>query len=344
MHGITLQSYLESLTADPKLKWILSLHCLLHGVPAGEVAFDYHATVVASMFSSVHTIKGGGARLSQAFDDRLEKLGVEVYCGQGASLLIFSADRKVSAVQLSDGRRLECKGIVSTVHPRILLKLLPGGIMRPAFCRRLAQLEETLSAFMVFGECGGLETGSQPQHLIATPDLGISGFGEERPIGSRTVFLSIEPQELAEVVRHKFSAICPAGIQEMARWADTTPATRNAYYNEFKSRIAGQLVHQIERYWPELEGRLFMSEVATPLTFRDRCHSPSGSIFGVKHRIDQYCPLPVTRAEGLWLAGQATVAPGIMGAMISAFLACGFILGHERLMADLRECRCSGSS
>ena len=344
MYGITLRDYLDRLTTDPRLKWILSLHCLLHGVPAGEVAFDYHATVVASMFSSVHTVKGGGARLSQIFDNLLEKLGVEVFCGQGASQLMFSTDRKVSAVQLNDSRRLVCKGVVSTVHPRRLLELLPEGILRPAYCRRLAQLEETLSAFMVFGGCRGPDLGARPQHMIGTPDLEIGGFGEERPLGGRTVFLSIEPQEAPAAGVHKFSAISPAGLRETERWTGTTPGTRPADYYEFKSRMADDLVHQIERYWPDLEGRLFVLESATPLTFRDRCHTPSGSIFGVKHKIDQYNPLPMTRAEGLWLAGQATVAPGIMGAMISAFLACGFILGHERLMADLRDCRCGGSS
>jgi all-trans-retinol 13,14-reductase len=342
--GITLRDYLDRLTADSRLKWVLALHCLLHGVPAAEVAFDYHATVVAAMFSSVHTVKGGGVRLSQVFDDRLEKLGVEVLCGQGISRLEFSAERKVSAVQLADGRRLACQGVVSTVHPRRLLELLPEGILRPAYCRRLAQLEETLSAFMIFGSCRGIESSAGPRHMIGAPDLEIGGFGEEKPVGERMVFLSIEPPESPVVGLHKFSALCPAAPQETDRWTGTTQATRPADYHEFKKRVAEKLLRQIEGYWPELEGQLFVLEAATPLTFRDRCHTPTGSLFGVKHRIDQYAPLPATRAGGLWLAGQATVAPGIMGAMISAYLACGFILGHERILTELRECRCAASS
>ncbi len=39
--------------------------------------------------------------------------------------------------------------------------------------------------------------------------------------------------------------------------------------------------------------------------------------------------MPATRLKGLFLAGQAITAPGIMGAMMSGFLVCGAILGHE---------------
>jgi all-trans-retinol 13,14-reductase len=216
--------------------------------------------------------------------------------------------------------------------------------MRPGYCKRLAQLEETLSAFMVFGGCRGFKPAAQPQHMIGTPDLETNGFGENQPLGNRTVFLNVEPQTSLEGCGYKFSAICPASFQEVVRWADTTPATRSEDYRKFKDRVAEQILRQIERYWPELEGQLFVSDLATPLTLRDRCNSPAGSVFGVKHKNDQHTPLPITRAEGLWLAGQAVVAPGIMGAMISAFLACGFILGHKKLMSDLRSCRCGGLS
>jgi phytoene dehydrogenase-like protein len=344
VHGISLKDYLDRLTTDDRLKWVLSRHCLLHGVPADEAAFDYHATVVASMFNSVHTIKGGGARLGQAFDEQLATFGVEVFCGQGVSHLMCSSDRKVSAVELEDGCRLGCRGVVSTVHPCSLLGFLPGGVLRPAYCRRLELLEETISAFMVFGSCKGSGGGTRPQHMVGTPNLEIAGFGEKRPLGSRSIFLSIEPHEKAETNTLAFSAICPAGFQETERWAGTTHNNRPTEYREFKARMADEMLRQAERYWPELEGRLSVTDSATPLTFRDHCHTPSGSIFGVKHKIGQYNPLPMTRVEGLWLAGQATVAPGVMGAMVSAFLTCGFILGHDKLMADLRSCRCGGSS
>ena len=58
----------------------------------------------------------------------------------------------------------------------------------------------------------------------------------------------------------------------------------------------------------------------------------------------QYNPGSATRIRGLFLAGQAVTSPGILGAVLSGFLACGNILGHDRLRKELAACRQEGSS
>jgi all-trans-retinol 13,14-reductase len=62
---------------------------------------------------------------------------------------------------------------------------------------------------------------------------------------------------------------------------------------------------------------------------RDFLHSPRGGLYGCQHTVSQFNPVPVTRISNLLLAGQSIIAPGLMGAMISAFLACGFLLGDS---------------
>lgn len=95
----------------------------------------------------------------------------------------------------------------------------------------------------------------------------------------------------------------------------------------------------MERSIPELAGNIEHAECATALTLRDFTHNPFGSMYGVKHKIGQYNPLPLTKAKNLYLAGQAIVAPGIMGAIISAFLVCGFIIGHKQLLKQIQKYR-----
>jgi all-trans-retinol 13,14-reductase len=43
--------------------------------------------------------------------------------------------------------------------------------------------------------------------------------------------------------------------------------------------------------------------------------------------------------KGVYLAGQAVTAPGVLGAALSGFVTCGTILGHDRIMKELMECR-----
>jgi all-trans-retinol 13,14-reductase len=94
----------------------------------------------------------------------------------------------------------------------------------------------------------------------------------------------------------------------------------------------------LEARCPELAGQIAYLECATPLTLKEQTNSPYGSLYGAKHRIEQYNPLPLTRLKNLFLAGQSIVAPGVLGAMISSFVACGSIVGHELLRKDLKRC------
>jgi len=90
---------------------------------------------------------------------------------------------------------------------------------------------------------------------------------------------------------------------------------------------------------PRIAARVTDLEVATPLTIRDQVHTPVGSLYGIKRRPGDHVLGSRTRAEGLYLAGQSVMAPGIVGAMVSSFVACGTILGHQRIREGLEACR-----
>ena len=129
----------------------------------------------------------------------------------------------------------------------------------------------------------------------------------------------------------------PASIGQTDPWAESVPGRRPKDYIEFKERTGKRLQRHIEKCVPEMADNIKFAECSTPLTIRDFANNPFGSIYGVKHKVGQYNPIPVTKAKGLFLAGQATVASGILGAIISAFLVCGFILGHQKLIKQIQE-------
>ncbi len=62
-------------------------------------------------------------------------------------------------------------------------------------------------------------------------------------------------------------------------------------------------------------------------------------LYGIKHRVDDHPLGARTHAAGLYLAGQSILAPGLVGAMLSSFLTCGTILGHERMLKELQVWR-----
>ena len=130
--------------------------------------------------------------------------------------------------------------------------------------------------------------------------------------------------------------ICPIPHTGTEYWSKLFPVKDSSAYRTFKSEMSRRIIHHLETSCPEFQGCLTEVDCATPLTLKRFTNSPVGSLYGVKHKIDQVNPIPVTRIKGLFLAGQSITAPGILGTMISGFLACGNIIGHEKLRKELK--------
>ena len=63
-----------------------------------------------------------------------------------------------------------------------------------------------------------------------------------------------------------------------------------------------------------------MVDAASPLTFRDYLNSPDGSAYGVKQKIGQFNVLGRLPLRNMYAAGQSSLLPGIVGAMMSSFI------------------------
>lgn len=332
--GESLGEVLDRLTGDSRLKRVLSLHTLLHGIAPHEVPFRYHAAVAGLYYRSAHGIAGGGRAVVDGFAARLEELGVRVRTGRAVTHIEASAGGAVAGVRLTDGEFLPCTTCVSTVHPKRLLPLVPDGVFRGVYRRRIEALEETISANLLFLRCDpGVEalTGG---NVIVVP----GGQAPGAEWHHQVCYVNRSKGAPGGDVGNGVVAIQPARFADFAAWADSRRGSRPAEYLKEKARVADQLLTVVQTNCPELAGRVHPVAGATPLTLRDYCGSPSGGLYGVKHTVAQVNPLPLTRLRGLFLAGQATTAAGLLGAMMSAFLCCGHIVGQQHLLQGVREC------
>jgi len=321
IYGPSLRQVLDGLTGDARLKELLCHHAILYGVAPEEIPFARHACVVGPFYRSVYGLKGGGLSLVAAYDAALAEAGVKVFCGRGARAIEAGSAGGLRGVRLEDGEVLETRCCIATVHPRNFLEMAPEGLYRPALRRRLEDLGESQGAYLFYARCNGPLPQLEGRNLYLVPGPPVAGQGTD------LLYLA------AAAEGNGLVAVCPAPPE----WTD--PATgRTEGYARFKEEAEARVLSHIEAGCPELAGRLQMVASATPLTLRDYAHTPAGGLYGVKHMIGQYNPLPVTKVEGLYVAGQAVVAPGVLGAVLSAFLACGTILGHERLVEEVRGC------
>jgi all-trans-retinol 13,14-reductase len=322
--GPTLKETLDTLTGDELLKSVLSMHCLLYGVPPAEVSFHQHACIVGGYYLSARGIRGGGGSLAAAFDARLERMGVDVLCGSGVER-IEAVEEDRLAVRLENGTGLRCGGVVATVHPRSLMEMLPEAALRPADRKRIAGLEDTLPAYLLFAFSDAPLPSVQGRNLFVFPDsVAATTLGNPTLEGNPLYVTAAYGDERG--APRGFVGIVPSTAEP-----EETP--------QFKRETVAKLEGIVRMLCPELGGALGHTEGATPTTLRRFNHSPSGGLYGVKHKVGQRNPGPLTRMKGVYLAGQAVTAPGVLGAALSAFVTCGTILGHDRIMKELMECR-----
>jgi all-trans-retinol 13,14-reductase len=219
------------------------------------------------------------------------------------------------------------------------LDLVPDHFFRPAYRKRLKRLEETGSAIILYAGCKSAPEQLDHANILVSSDLNHSGLWETDPLENRPVFISSAQPKVAGTAKHGLTAICPDSSTQTNRWSNSKTGKRPPDYTNYKEEMAEKLCQSIEAVCPELIEKISFTECATALTLRDYSHSPLGSLYGVKHKVGQYNPLPLTKAKGLFLAGQAIAAPGILGAVVSAFLVCGIIIGHYRVLKELKKLR-----
>ncbi|MCD6535073.1 MAG: NAD(P)/FAD-dependent oxidoreductase [Deltaproteobacteria bacterium] len=359
LHEYNLAQVLDELAIGGELRTLLQIHCLLHGSLPSEVPFAIHAGVVDGYYRSAHTFKGGGRALVTALVTVLKQCGVDLFCRHRVEEIELSAAGAFAGVRCTNGVKLQASGCISTLHPQAMLKLLPASVFRPVYRRRLAALKESPGAEIVFlrrerkrGSTLGVRCERQrgitprvdslPVHnfqgrnFFFLPGSGKAMFDPDLPLSERLLYLNFAGSAGSDASDNNWeggvTAILPAPYYEPG-----TEVSATLSYAERKAQTGELVRKRIIELLPELGPGLEVECVATGKTLQRINASAHGSLYGVKHMVGQFNPSAKTRLPGLFLAGQATAAPGLLGAITSALITVGGIVGHDRVEALRRD-------
>ena len=349
LHEYSLQQILDDLGISGDLRTLMQVHCLLYGSHPAEVPFAIHAGVVDGYYRSAATFKGGARALVKALVAALDRCGVDLFCRHRVTGINLTSAGAVAGVSCANGEQFAAASCISTLHPQAMLQLVPARVFRPVYRRRLEALTETAAADIVFLRCerqrgSTLGVRCERQHgsfpagrnFFFLPPAEADIFDLELPLNERLLYLNFaDCGDFSESGNCGIIAILPAppgsGVEGVI----------GRQYDEKKARTGEQVRERITELLPDLAG-LQVECVATTKTLQRINLSPKGSLYGVKHMVGQFNPSSRTRLANFYLAGQAIAAPGLLGAITSALLAVGEIVGHDKMQVLRGEVVCDG--
>jgi len=313
---------LTELRCSPGLRAVLGIPCCWIGVPLDCCPVFYHNMVLATYLFSSWRLKCSSAQMANAFVDRLKSIGGQIIQGNGVKKILVN-HRVVEGVQLTSGSVLKSPVVIGSVHPKVVLSMLPDGAAKPSYRRLVSKLVDTDGMFCAHVSLAASQHAAIP-HNIFKIHTKTDGY-----------ILDLKYYQLRESERageNLLTILTSGDYERWRKWEHTKTGQRGENYLREKKNRAWRLIHESEEIFGPLQDAKLV-DAYTPLTTRDWVNSPEGSAYGVLRSSDQLLEASIlnrTSVKGLFLAGQSVMAPGIIGTILGSLRTVKLIIGPER--------------
>lgn len=332
---VTLQEVLDGLTSNRLLQSVLCGFSMCYGVMPREVSFADHCRMCVALYESVARVKGGGDAFIDAFRRRFERAGVEVRCGTWIEECLDVSDDRVRRFRLNTGEEVEFGTCVLTIHPRLILDLLPEEHLSKAFVSRVSAFEGSAGFFSIFGlmDAGkeDMDCASTIVSLFPVPD--VNNLLDPSKNGDSALVVLSNLETIDGRPRQVLTAFETSFPGRVEKWRESRTGRRPQEYLDYKAARSARIHERITSVYPEYGDGLKILDSASILTFRDYLNSPDGSAYGIKQKMGQYNLIGKLPLRNLYAAGQSAMLPGVVGAMMSSFMATRAVIGKDAFSA-----------
>lgn len=331
----SLQSVLDALFADPRIRSVIAGQSALYGVPPQDAPFGLHAIVTDHFLGGAYTIGGGGDKLAMALVRRLRALGGRLVLKTAADRIELDG-RTVRAVH-AGGERYPADAVFANLHPRSLLPMLPEGAVRPAYVTRVSEATPGRAHLGLYLRVKGdlSDLARRNLYRFATWDIEAAAT-PSTPEDVPFWFLTAPGPRVDRPLSGSEDVVLGLVQVDQAAYGPWVGGTDDAYRDHKARQLDASLV-ALRRDYPDWD--IVRAEASTPITTERFTRSPLGATYGHYHSVAQmgrYRLPSRTRVTGLTVIGQTVGFPGICGAMMTAYVACADILGADALVEELR--------
>ena len=327
--GMNIHDEVTERFASPLLRGAVSLDAVLgtHLGPRSPNSMLTYLYRLAGNHGRAAVPKGGMGAVTQALASAARSAGVTIRTGTPVARIVVDNGR-VTGVETSAGERFESLTVVSNADPkRTLLGLVGARHLEAGFVHRVHHLRSTGNAAKLHLALDGLPS-------IA--GLSKKEFGERIVIapGEHYVERAFNPAKYGEsspepvleisVPSFRDPTLAPTGKHVLSAVVQYAPyARKGGWTDAAKAEFEAAAIRVLERYAPDIAGRILASELLTPADLESEFHMTGGHWHHGELALDQFLFVrPVGGAQqyrmpldGLWLCGAGThPGGGVSGA------------------------------
>jgi phytoene dehydrogenase-like protein len=329
---ISLEEMLGRLTRNHVLKAVLSGGSMCYGVRPEEISFADHSRICLGFYEAVAHVKGGGGAFINAFEKKFGDFDIEVSCNEYIADLADINDKRVGRFVLSSGHDVLADNCIFTIHPGEILAILPEKHFSRAFINRVNSFEPSTGFFSVFAamEPGYEEANFDDTVYSLLPNYDLNQLLDPAYKGTPALLLIKSVEHVRGRDYKTIVALEPSYLRNVKAWENSRTGMRPPEYQDYKKKRIDNIVDRIFLRFPEYKNNLRVLDSASVLTFRDYLNNRDGSAYGIKQKMGQFNLVGQLPLRNLYAAGQSSLLPGVLGAMLSSFIVGSSIVEEER--------------
>lgn len=338
----TTREVLESLTSNQELIGVLTGQWGDYGLPPAEASFIMHASLAKHYFAGGNYPVGGSWKIADTILPSIRAGGGEVFTYAKVKQ-IHVEEGRARGVVMENGDVIRADKVVSSVGARLTFGELLPEAQRQAhgYAAKLSRVKASGATMTLFlGFKGSARELNLPKTNLwiypsANHEENVERFRQDEDAPLPLVYVSFPSAKDPEWDAHypgksTVQVITMAPYEWFERWRGTTWNQRGSGYEAYKEKFTQRLLAELYRQMPQLEGRLDIAELATPLSTEWFHLYDRGEIYGLDHdsqRFRQDWLHPVTPVKGLYLTGQDVVTAGVGGALMAGVMSTAALLG-----------------
>ncbi len=337
---ISLDEVLNRLTGNQKLKGLLSKYSMCYGAKPSEISFANHSRVSLGLYESVARVKDGGDAFIRAFKKRFAGFDIDIRTNSCITECADVSNNIVGKFVLNTGEEIAANRCIFTIHPKAILDVLPKNHLTKAFISRVNAFEPTAGFFSLFGVLENrmpADKNSEPTILSLFSSSDINKMMDPAYTGDPALVILKNQETINGKTHTMLTALELAFPEHVKDWEDSRPGGRSDSYRNYKNSRIENIRKRIIGAYPEYNEYFRVIDAASILTFRDYLLSPDGSAYGIKQKVGQFNLFGKLPLRNIYAAGQSSVLPGIVGAMLSSFIIGRAIVGKEPYIGFITE-------